>query len=212
MGSYHLWHPCYLRSGPVTIEAFVTAGDALLDPRGGRELTTAVLSTIGLADVVARVQDHSLVPTRTPYFGSYRDSGDWRDRWPEAWRWRATLRPGPTPALRAAPAGNRYDLDAPGVISRTVGHWPCLLVVDAATETLIERAAAVIEAAYPGADIERARALDRFPQLRVGLGDHPASWFEAGATEAEDLLGALNEVGASTSVDGLMRSPFVDPA
>ncbi|HYO46964.1 MAG TPA: hypothetical protein VEY33_09795 [Gemmatimonadota bacterium] len=208
MGSYHLWHPCFVQDDPLTIEAYVTTGDALLDPRGGRELTVSALSALGLADVTSRLLGDSLDAARTHYFSSYRDRQDWQDRWPEVWRWRATLAPGPTPALRAAPAGNRYDLDAPGSMPQDAKHWTCLLVVDAATDAISDRAAELIAAARPGALLERARALDRFPQLRVNLGRFPVSWFVAGATEAEELLAALDEVGASMSVEALLREPF----
>ncbi len=205
MGSYHLWHPCFVRADPLTIEAFVTTGDALLDPRRGRELTVAALSAIGLADVASRVRDDALDVARSQYFSSYRDRPDWRDSWPAVWRWRATLTPGPTPALRTAPMGNRYDLDAPGSLPQENQQWTCLLVVDAASDAIRDRAAELIAAAFPGSALGRARALDRFPQLRADLGRFPVSWFEAGAAEAEELLIKLDEAGASTSVDALSR-------
>lgn len=208
MGSYHLWHPCFVRADPLTIEAYVTTGDALLDPRRSRELTVAALSAIGLADAASRVHDDALDVARSPYFSSYRDRPDWQDRWPEVWRWRVTLAPGATPAMPTAPPGNRYDLDAPGSMPHEREKWTCLLVVDAASDATRDRAAGAIAAAFPAATVEPARALDRFPQLRVDLGTFPVSWFEAGAPEAEELLAALHEVGASTSVDSLSRSPF----
>ena len=205
MASYHLWHPCFVQTDPLTIEAYVTTGDALLDPRGGRELTVAALTVVGLAGILPRVRDDALEVARSPYFSSYRDRADWQDRWPPVWRWRATLAPGPTPALRAAAAGNRYDLDAPGAMPEEHDQWRALLVVDAASEDLVDQAVDAVSAAFPEAALERGRALDRFPQLRVDLGRLPVAWYEAGATEAEDLLIALDEMGASTSVDALSR-------
>lgn len=205
MASYHLWHPCFVQTDPLTIEAYVTTGDALLDPRGGRELTVAALTVVGLAGILPRVRDDALEVARSPYFSSYRDRADWQDRWPPVWRWRATLAPGPTPALRAAAAGNRYDLDAPGAMPRHRDHWPALLIVDAPSEAIADRAADAISGVFPKAAVERARALDRFPQLRAVVGRFPVAWFEKGAAEAEDLLIVLDELGASTSVDALSR-------
>ena len=203
MGAYLLWHPAYVVGEPLTLEAFVTMGDALLEPRAGGALDVSVRTALGLP---IDGEPADLEPARSSYFTSYRDSALWEDRWASVWRWRTRV--GVDESRRALPAfpdDGCVDIEAAGNLPGPPEVSPCLLVVDARTPAEARRAATVVTRVCPDARIERGRALDRFPQLRVDLGPKPVEWYEAGADEAEALLAALADLDVSLSATTLDR-------
>ena len=207
MGAYLLWHPAYVDAKPLTLEAFVTVGDALLEPRAGPDLDRSVRAALGLP-VDGGPAD--LERVRTSYFTSYRDSPDWESRWALAWRWRTAVGVDDSrPPLPPFPDDGSEDVEAAGIMPGPPAACPCVLLVDAPTQALAHLAATVVERLCPGAQIEQGRAVDRFPQLRIDLGPRPVAWYEAGADEAEAVLTALADLDVSlsaTTLDRLTRS------
>src|SRR5947209_6880412 len=187
MAGYHLWHPAYVIAEPLTLEAFITLGDAFLPPRRDAQAVLAAL------DLNVKTRGATLDPIRTHYFSSYRDSGDWEDRWAPAWRLRATLLTERAPTLPNEPLHFGYD-GAPDPPADE-HEWRCLVIAHADDDDTIEAAAHAVE----DADCLRAEASGHRPQLRCDLGVRTQPWYESGAPEAEALLRALSAAGASTS-------------
>lgn len=204
MASYHLWHPAYVIGDPLTLELFVTQGDALLAPKAGTAVAEAALDALGL-DVAPRAS--RLEEMRTHYFSSYRgETGDWRDAWDLVWRLRMRLVVDRAPTLPAPPSGGYFDLDkAPVAAPRDTDRaWSCLLLADARESKAIDDAEAIVRRSHPDADYVRGRAFTRYPQLRAVIGSHRRAWYERGAEEAEATLEAIaTETGASVRFDGL---------
>jgi hypothetical protein len=204
VASYHLWHPSYVVGDPLTLELFVTQGDALLAPAAGTEVAKAALEALGL-DVTPRAS--RLEEMRTHYFSSHRgETGDWRDAWDLVWRLRTRLVVDRAPTLPAPPGGGYFDLDkAPGAMPNDTDRaWPCLLLADASESKTIDEAEAIVRRSHPDADCVRGRAYTRYPQLRAVVGSHRSAWYERGAEEAEAILESIAaETGASVHFDGL---------
>ncbi len=197
MASYHLWHPAYVTAEPLTLELFVTQGDALMPPGPAPGLARSALDALGLGDD-PRTQRVDAV--RTHYFSSHRDaSEDWRDRWDLSWRLRMTFVTSRAASLPEPPGWGYYDLDAVGATEPPSedGPWPCLLVADVRDAEGLEAAEGVAADAFPDAECVRGRAFTRRPQLRCEAGPFPRAWYEDGAAEAEAALQALAAAGAS---------------
>lgn len=205
MASYHLWHPAYIASKPLTLECFVTLGDAFFLSRGTDDFVQAALRAIGL-DVETDTWRFDAM--RTPYFSSYRGvTGDWEDDWALAWRLRAQLKPTPAPAPPAAPSWGYFDLEAVDKSFDPLDHpdrwqgWHGLVLADAPDLAVIDAVRDILRRRYPQAECVLGKAFSRDPQLRCDLGFRKRTFFESGAAEFEDLLTRLVEAGASVRFD-----------
>ena len=207
MAAYHIWHPAYVRSEPLILEAFVTLGDAIFLAHGTDAFVQAVLEVLGIGVKPAAWQFDAM---RTHYFSSYRDSStDWEDRWALAWRLRATLPPESPPMLPELNRRGYFDLNAADGSFRADDRpqqwagWPCLILADAPSATIFESAERVVQSARAQTSCERGVAFGRYPQLRCDLGYFPRAFYEQGAQEAEALLDEISKIGASTRFYGM---------
>jgi hypothetical protein len=209
MAAYHIWHPAYVRGEPLTLEAFVTLGDAIFLSRGTDAFVQAALSVLG---VTIRPADWQFEAMRTHYFSSYRDSSsDWEDRWSLAWRLRVVLSPPQSGALADLPAWGYFDLDAADGSFRADDRpqqwagWPCLILADASSMAIYESAERVVHNLRPQATCEHGKAFGRYDQLRCDLGYFPRDFYQQGAPEAEALLHEISKTGASVRFNGSDR-------
>lgn len=201
MGSFHLWHPAYVLAEPLTLEAYVTLGDAILPPGDAAAVTEAATAAL---DLGLTWRDPRLEPVRTHYFSSSRgQTGDWQDDWAVVWRLRATILTGQEQALAEPPGWGYVDLDVGASAPADDDTWPCVVIADAADAGVIDAAKRRIRASHPDAELRHGKAFARYPQLRCDLGERPRSWFADGAEEAEVTLAMLAERGLSVRFDGL---------
>jgi hypothetical protein len=201
MASYHIWHPAYVQSEPLILEAFITLGDSIFLSQGTATFVQAALSALGLA---IQPLSWQLQPVRTHYFNSYReDSGNWEDAWDLVWRLRVTLPPESPPALPDPPGWGYFDLNAadgsfrPDDAPQQWPGWNCLILADAADVSTIERVERIVTSAQPQAACEWAKAFGRDHQLRCDLGYYPRTFYAGGAPETEALLREIIQAGAS---------------
>ena len=199
MASFHLWHPAYVISEPLTLECFITLGDSFLLANGTDAFAAAALQVIG---ITAPPRSWTMEAMRTHYFSSYREGSDnWEDRWNLAWRLRCVLDIDRAPALPKPPPWGFFDIDAidrsfhPTHRPQLAQGWNCLLIADAREQAVLDKGRQLVEATFHAESVW-GRAFGVFPQLRCDLGYFERAYYEAGATDVEELLRQLQEAGA----------------
>lgn len=205
MANYHFWHPAFVAAEPLTLEVFLTQGDALLPPAGGEKTAAAILETLGAESTINGTDFNAI---RTAYFSSYREnSTDWRDAWSLTWTLRITLDTDRAPTIPNPPSSGYFDLNSAATVPESEAQsWPCILIADAPTTKILNAACAITKRSFPDARILLGRAFGRYSQLRCDIGERTRSWYEDGATEAEATLTALSQAGATVRFDGLLGS------
>jgi hypothetical protein len=141
---------------------------------------------------------------RTHYFSSSRhDSGDWEDDWDLVWRLRATFDMDPPPEIPEPPTAGFFDLEAvdrtfePEDMPQERDSFACLLLADAAS---------VVTRVIP---MQRPCEGGRTGAIRswCSIGVFPRSYYEQGATSAEETLKALQETGVAVRFEDLQPKP-----
>lgn len=201
MSAFHLWHPAYVLSDPLTLECFVTLGESLLLAEGTDAFVGAALRAMRIEEPP---RSWTMQPVRTHYFSSYRqDSHHWEDRWNLAWRLRLVLDPARPPAVASPPPWGYFDVDEidasfhPMRRPQLASGWHCLLIADAVEHSVLESGRHSILEGFPLAECAWGKAFGVYPQLRCDLGYFEATYYEQGAPAVEDVLRRLEAGGVS---------------
>ena len=203
---YSVWYPFPAGNDPPAVEMWLTPANMRNIGSGTDELVAGLLEAAGVS---ARVVRWSMRRFRTSYFTEYLDSDDWQDVWQPAWKVRAELA---EPAFfgKRAPGGE-YDANvvddswSPDNDTGRILAAPCLVLADFPDPDALGRARKDVAELAPGVRLAEGRALDRFPQLEIDLGDRPASFYEEGAGDAVALAEVCRSLGASTHVHETLR-------
>jgi hypothetical protein len=209
MSAYLVWNPTIVQGRePPTLEMVVTDSDSDQIADGTDEFVGGLLRDL---EIELKPTRWTLTTYRSLYYSDYLDEG-WEGRWPIVRKVRVEL-PAVPYKLPVARYGwihtNATDSSwTPEKHSLNLPSARCLVVADFANASALDRAKAAVlgRGEFGGAlTFARSEAFAVFPQLHIDMGDFPNSFYEAGAVDAEKLIGLLDQLGGSTNHNATLK-------